>query len=111
MKPPTIREVISSMGYCCPRLFFTLFPSTLTASLRLGFSRRAIKYAKQKARAEGCAGCEGCQWPMLAVLERAVQQRRHQPSDPPPTTRPATPPAESPIIVRRGAIGDPEEDD
>jgi hypothetical protein len=111
MRSPTIREMIASMGYCCPQLFFHLFPSTLMVALRLGVSRRAIKYAKQKARAEGCTGCAECQWVNRAVLERAVQQQRCRASGPPPTTRPASPPVESPIVVRRGAIGDPEEAD
>lgn len=111
MKPPTIREMIASMGYCCPSLFFRLFPSTQQVALRLGVSRRAIKYAKARARMEGCAGCSNCQLPLLSALEHAVLQRLPPRYDPPPIIRPTSPPVESPPVLRRGAIDDPSEDD
>lgn len=104
---PVAELITEGLGYCCPHLFFTLFPSTRAAAVRLGVTKRAIN--KQKARSE-CTGCAGCQWGKLKALERAVQQRPCPSNDPLPTS--TSPPPEQPIrVVRRAATSDPEADD
>lgn len=58
-RPPTVAALIRSLGYCCPWLFFQLFPSTALAALRLGVDPRSIRREKTRAAA-GCEGCRGC---------------------------------------------------
>lgn len=93
MKPPTIRSLIcEGLGYCCPALFFHLYPSSSLVARRLGVTVRAVNYAKKSAAVEGCAeGCPGygrCQKLKLARL-RPTQGEEQKPADhtPPPPPR------------------------
>ncbi len=58
---PTVQSCITDdLGYCCTKLFFELYPSTALVALRLGFTDRAIRKCKARAKAGSCQGGEGC---------------------------------------------------
>jgi hypothetical protein len=86
MPRPTVRLAITSkeegLGYCCPWLFFQLFPSTGLVARRLGFSERRVYEAKIEARAAGCGHCAGCANPHLAELKRRAAEVRARTEEP-----------------------------
>lgn len=59
MTRPTIHTLVTQdLGYCCEWFFFSRFRRTAMLATRLGFTRRAIQYAKARVKNGECQ-CEG----------------------------------------------------
>lgn len=70
--------ITKSLGYCCPRLFFHLYPNSVMVATRLGVSRRAVDIAKKKALKEGCPDAFHCQKCFAPGMLRVVSSREAQ---------------------------------
>lgn len=61
LKRQTVRLLVcdreQGLGYCCPYVFFSLYPSTSLIAARLGVTTRAVRYYKAQLKA-GDLRCE-----------------------------------------------------
>lgn len=72
-KLTTIETLILSLGYCCPHVFFSLYPSNSLIAYRLGVSTRQVRRWRSKFNSNSlpCRGLPNCQKKILSFLPKS----------------------------------------